>query len=76
MFHFNGFFYTVFPIFQLNFWVAKRQNLKNIYAQLKTPRLLRMREMLDTHQSSYAPALTKLIEDVQKSLDEAEVSSV
>ena len=56
---------------ELDFWVAKKANLACISEQLNTPRMLRMRQILEDHNSSYAPALKKLYQDVADALAEA-----
>jgi len=56
---------------ELDFWIAKKANLTCIHEQLNTPQMLHMRQILEDHNSSYAPALKKLYLDVQEALDEA-----
>ncbi len=56
---------------ELDFWAAKKANLTCISDQLNTPRMLYMRQILEDHNSSYAPALKKLYQDVADALKES-----
>ncbi len=56
---------------ELDFWVAKKANLACISEQLNSAQMLHMRQILDDHSSSYAPALRRLYKDVQDALDES-----
>ena len=59
------------PLVELDFWVNKRNNLRNIDSQLQSTKMLKMKKVLEAHQSSYASAFSRLYEDVTAALDEA-----
>ena len=60
------------PFVELEFWKARHANLTNIFQQLNSPRLLKMKSMLEAYQSGYSPAFNALYSDVAAALKEAE----
>lgn len=60
------------PHIEVEFWKAKCKNLECIYEQLRTPKVRKMAELLETMQSSYFPSFKNIFRDVITALAEAQ----
>ncbi|XP_014668470.1 PREDICTED: LOW QUALITY PROTEIN: dynein beta chain, ciliary-like [Priapulus caudatus] len=60
------------PHVEVEFWKAKCKNLQCIYEQLRTPKVRKMAELLNTMQSSYFPSFRSMFRDVVGALAEAQ----
>ena len=59
------------PLMEVDFWNAMTANLKAIMQQLQSPKILKMRAILEANESTYATALSQLYVDVELALEEA-----
>ncbi|XP_030637015.1 dynein heavy chain 11, axonemal [Chanos chanos] len=59
------------PSSELEFWRARRENIQNIYEQLHSPAVQKMRNILEVTENSYYPSFKALTEDVSEALQEA-----
>lgn len=60
------------PLVELDFWAAKKKNLEFMSEQLLSPEVDHMHAVLNEHQSSYAPTLTRLKADVAAAKEECD----
>eukprot|EP00906_Rhabdomonas_costata_P031047 RCo043883 len=60
------------PLVECEFWKNKAANLENLEEQLHSVRVLRLIKFLQTTQSSYYPAFSSLMQEVQHSCVEAQ----
>jgi dynein heavy chain len=60
------------PFVEIEFWKARAADLLYIFQQLNVPKMIKMRNLLEAHQSSYFPAFAALYSDVAAALKEAD----
>jgi dynein heavy chain len=60
------------PFVEIDFWKARAADLLYIFQQLNIPKMIKMRNLLEAHQSSYFPAFAALYSDVAAALKEAD----
>ncbi len=63
---------AITPFVEIDFWKARAADLQYISQQLNTPKMIKMRELLESYQSSYYPAFASICSDVSASLKEAD----
>jgi dynein heavy chain len=55
---------------EIEFWGARKKNVDSLQAQLQSPRVAKMQEILDEHKSSYGDSLRQLIAQVDTAVRE------
>ncbi|KAJ8288109.1 hypothetical protein COCON_G00007680 [Conger conger] len=60
------------PSAELDFWKSRKENMQNIYEQLQSPVIQKMRKILEMTESSYYPTFKTTIQDVSDALQEAQ----
>jgi dynein heavy chain len=59
------------PLVEIDFWIAKANNLKSIHKQLTDPKIQRISDVLKASKSTYYPAFQMIFDEVVFALEEA-----
>ena len=60
------------PLFELDFWHKKHENLENLRRQLESDKISRILSLLESAKSSYVPGFKRVAEELRASEREAE----
>jgi dynein heavy chain len=59
------------PLVEIEFWVARRDDLESVVEQLCSDKVLKMSHLLEKTMSSYYPSYCSMLQTIDQALDEA-----